>query len=241
MERIVVADDGTAASLSARDWAAARARLGAATVNVVSVTAAAVSVDDVGVRGDLLVVGVDHGQSIRAAVAGAASLRTGEVPVVVVPGGWVDAGRPITVGIADDDSSSGALAFAAGEARSKGVPIRLVHAWLMATPSFARAASEASPPPAPTPLEAMEQHRRVLDEAVRWVAGRYPSLDVQAELVRDSRSAALLRFGSRSSLLAVGAHLRGPFADHLLRAVAQGVAWQVDCPIALVPVTPVRA
>ncbi|HET8928350.1 MAG TPA: universal stress protein [Microbacterium sp.] len=253
MERILVADDGSAASTSAMEWAASRARREAATIDVLSAeTAAGEPGGDVGVRGnigargdirgpgDLLVVGADHGRPTRAALTDAASRPAGGITVVVVPAGWVATADPVTVGIADDESSSGALAFAAREAETNRVPLRLVHAWLMATPPFARARAEASEPHVQTPDEAAAQHRRTLEAAAGWVDQRHPRVEVQRELVRDSMVAALLRFAPRSSLIAVGTHRRGPFADHLLGRVAQAAAWQ-DCPIALVPVTPRRA
>ena len=70
-----------------------------------------------------------------------------------------------------------------------------------------------------TPESAMAEHRTTLDDAVSWVMERYPTLDLKTELVRDSQSAALLRYGPRSSMLVMGTHHRGVLAGSLLGSV----------------------
>ena len=182
---------------------------------------------------DLLVIGINSGHPIRAAMAGAMPLRlsaTAQVPVVMVPAGWVDLGEAVTVGISDDESSSAALAFAAAEADVTRSAIRLVHAWLMPTPSFSGATALVL-----TPESAMAEHRATLDRAVTWVMERYPTLALQSELVRDSQSAALLRYGPRSSMLVMGTHHRGVVAGSLLGSVVQEVLWRAECPVAVIP------
>ncbi|WP_396658185.1 universal stress protein [Microbacterium sp.] len=242
MERLLVVDDGSAASGSALEWAASRARRGQARIDILSADPGGEGAPEgTAAPGGLLVVGVDHGRASPAVVPGIATLPFGAVAVVVVPAGWVATADPVTVGVADDDSSADALAFAAREAEADRVPMRLVHAWLMPTPPFPRAPGEASDHPGQTPDEAMEQHRGALAAAAASVGRTHPRVDVLCELIRDSRSAALLRFGPRSSLIVVGTHRRGPYADQLLGAVAQGIARQAPCPVAFVPVTGGRA
>lgn len=191
------------------------------------------SLSDFSDDADLLVVGVNAGHPIRAAMAGAMPLRISthaRVPVVMVPAGWVDLGDPVTVGISDDDSSAAALAFAAAEADKTDTPIRLVHAWLMPTPSFSGTTALVV-----TPESVMAEHRAKLDAAVSWVIARYPTMNLQSELVRDSQSAALLRYGPRSSMLVIGTHHRGVLAGSLLGSVAQEILWRAESPVAVVP------
>jgi nucleotide-binding universal stress UspA family protein len=188
---------------------------------------------------DLLVVGINPGHPIRAAVAGAVPLRISShahVPVVMVPAGWVDVGDPITVGVSDDGSSDDALAFAAREADETDSGIRLVHAWLMPTPSFSGSAVLVV-----TAEDVMIENRAVLDKAMKWVMERYPTMNLQTELVRDSRSAALLRYAARSSMLVIGTNHRGVLAGSLLGSVAEGVLWQAECPVAVVPLNASRS
>jgi nucleotide-binding universal stress UspA family protein len=81
----------------------------------------------------------------------------------------------------------------------------------------------------------MAEHRATLDAAVSWVMERHPTISLQSELVRDSQSSALLRFGPRSSMLVLGTHHRGVLAGSLLGSVVQEVLWRAECPVAVVP------
>lgn len=182
---------------------------------------------------DLLVVGINPGHPIRAAVAGAVPLRLStlsRVPVAMIPAGWVETNDSVTVGIAGDDSSAAALAFGAQEARATGAPLRLVHAWLMPTPSFSGSAVLVQ-----TTESVIAEHREVLDGALSWVLQRSATIPIHTELVRDSRSAALLRFAGRSSMLVIGTHRRGMLEGSVLGSVAQEVLWHAECPVAVVP------
>lgn len=182
---------------------------------------------------DLLVVGINPGHPIRAAFAGAMPLRLStlsRVPVAMIPAGWVSSNDPVTVGVAGDGSSAAALAFAAREARDTGDPLRMVHAWLMPTPSFSGSTVLVQ-----TTESVIAEHRVVLDDALSWVLARHATLPIQTELVRDSRSAALLRFAGRSSMLVIGTHHRGTLAGSILGSVAQEVLWHAECPVMVVP------
>lgn len=181
---------------------------------------------------DLIVIGINTGHPIRAALAGWMPLRLSidaTAPVCMVPAGWYDGGDPVTVGLAEDASSDAALAFAAREARAASIPIRLVHAWLMPTPP------QASTTLVVTVEDEIARHREVLDTAVERLRQDGDVPQVRTELVRDSRSAALLRFAGTSSMLVIGTHHRGPIAGGLIGSVAQEVLWRAECPVCVVP------
>lgn len=183
---------------------------------------------------DLLVAGINAGHPIRAALNGWMPLRLttlSRIPVCLVPAGWTEGSDPVTVGIADDASSMPALAFAAAEAAETGAILRLVHAWLMPTPAFTAGPVVVDPMPEPV----VQEHRRIMDAAVRWVVEHYPTVGLHTELVRDSRAAALLRFAGRSSLLVIGTHHTGPLAGSVLGSVGQDVLWRAECPVVVVP------
>ena len=191
------------------------------------------SLSDFSAQADLLVVGINPGHPIRAALAGAVPLRIStqaRAPVVMVPTGWVDVGDPVTVGITDDDSSRTALVFAASEAADTRRSLRLVHAWLMPTPSFTGNAVLAV-----STDEVMAEHGAIMSAAAKWAQNRHPAMPVHSELVRDSRSAALLRFAPRSSLLVIGSDHHSVLGGSLLGSVAEGVLWHAECPVAVVP------
>ena len=182
---------------------------------------------------DLVVVGINPGHAIRAAAAGWMPLRLSTraaAPVCMVPVGWTHTDDPVTVGVASDDSSDAALDFAAAEALKTATDLRLVHSWLMPTPAF-----DASTVIVVTPDEVIEDHWRVLDGAVKRVLREHPALSVKRELIRDSRSAALLRFDGRSSLIVIGTHRRGVLVSSLLGSVGQEILWRAECPICIVP------
>jgi len=182
---------------------------------------------------DLIVVGINPGHPIRAAAAGWTPLRLSAratPPVCMIPLGWIPANDPVTVGVASDDSSDGAVLFAADEAAQTSTGLRLVHSWLMPTPSFEDGTVIAAPPDA-----VIEDHRKILEHAVQRVAREHPTLSIRSELVRDSRSAALLRFDGRSSLIVVGSHRRGVLIGSLLGSVGQEIMWRAECPICIVP------
>jgi nucleotide-binding universal stress UspA family protein len=182
---------------------------------------------------DLIVIGINPGHPIRAAATGWTPLRLSTratAPVCMVPPGWTQGDDPVTVGIASDESSDGALSFAAAEAVTTATDLRLVHSWLMPTPAFNDAMVIAAPADA-----VIEEHRNVLERAVQWAADTHPGLSIQRELIRDSRSAALLRFDGRSSLIVIGSHRRGVLISSLLGSVGQEIMWRAECPICIVP------
>ena len=182
---------------------------------------------------DLVVIGISTGHPVRAALAGFMPLRltiNSSAPVVLVPAHWVETNDPVTAGVASDSSSDAAIRFAADEAGSTGASLRLVHAWLMPTPSM-----EGSAVVVHTPEAVIARHQEVLDAAAETVRARHPLVPVHTDLVRDSRSAALMRFAPTSSLLVVGTHRLGPFAGGLLGSVAQEILWRAECPVCVVP------
>ena len=182
---------------------------------------------------DLVVVGINPGHPIRAAAAGWMPLRLSihaTAPVCMIPAGWTQTDDPVTVGVAGDASSDTALDFGAAEAIRTSSALRLVHSWLMPMPSF-----DVSTIVVDTSEAVIEDHRQLLDGAVRRVLKRYPELSVRSELIRDSRSAGLLRFDGRSSLLVIGTHRRGVLIGSLLGSVGQEILWRAECPICVVP------
>jgi nucleotide-binding universal stress UspA family protein len=182
---------------------------------------------------DLVVIGINPGHPIRAAAAGWTPLRLSTratAPVCMIPPGWIQGDDPVTVGVASDDSSGDALTFAATEAVRTSTGLRLVHSWLMPTPDFNGSTAVVASSDA-----VIEDHRNLLENAVQQVAEMHPTLSIQSELIRDSRSAALLRFEGRSSLIVIGSHRRGVLIGSLLGSVGREIMWQAECPICVVP------
>ncbi|MEV8268010.1 universal stress protein [Microbacterium sp. NPDC076911] len=181
----------------------------------------------------LLVIGAHRQRPVRAALAGWPPLRLAsraEGPVVVVPEDWSDSAGPVLVGIDDDDSSARAVQFAAGEADRLGLPLLLLHAWQMPSPTtdgaFAYLAS---------PLEQKTVHRRILDDLRSEVRAQHPELIVEAALVQGAPSGALLSEARRCSLMVIGTHRRSLLEGALLGSVAQDTLRGSRIPVCVVP------
>jgi nucleotide-binding universal stress UspA family protein len=182
---------------------------------------------------DLLVIGIDPDHPVRAALGGWLPLRVAArsaVPVCIVPAGWVEGDGHITVGLADDGSSSEAVVFAAEEALARGVRLHVVHMW--------RDAEMASDGPAALVTDArsvIDDRRRFLDHEVRRLLARFPDLDVQSDLVRASPEAALVQGAARSELIVIGTHHSGVLAGTFSGSIAQDILWRTRCPVCIVP------
>ncbi|MEU9983119.1 universal stress protein [Streptomyces sp. NPDC050856] len=130
--------------------------------------------------------------------------------------------RAITVGVDGSAESLAAADWAAREAALRGVPLRVVHAWLWQ--------------PLDVPLVQDRQTQAdsadaVLREAERRVAGHHPDLPVTAEVVPDTAVAALLSEAERSSMLVLGSRGHGALAGFLLGSYGQQVIAEADRPV----------
>lgn len=176
--------------------------------------------------GSLLVVGTSAGRPLGSVMAGALARRRGVAepgPLILVPPGWVDAGMPVTVGVAADGSSDAAVTFAAREADHSGVALRLVHA--RGRRETAGSAEED---------RALAEGRSVLEAAAEGAGARRRVADIRLELVREAPVPGLLRYGARSSMIVVGSHLRGVVGGAFLGSVSQELAHRTPCPLAVV-------
>lgn len=181
---------------------------------------------------DLLVAGIGNEHPVRGLWAGGGPLRmamTAAIPVCLVPEDWVDIGAAVTVGITQDASSARPLEFGIGEALAGSVPLRLVHAWLMPAGPLGDEETTAGPPET-----GPEVHRAVLTAAGE-AARRHPRLAVEEELVRDSPSAALLRFTAVSSMLVLGGRRQGHLEQPRSGTVVRAVLSRAECPVCVVP------
>lgn len=182
---------------------------------------------------DLLVIGAHRRRPILSALSGWRPLRTvvrSEVPVVVVPEDWAGVEGPILVGLDDDDSSAGAVEFAANEALAADGRLTLLHAWQLRAPTL-----DGSVALLPSPIEEKAIHRRILEDTLEHLSTKYPGLTVEANLVQDNPSAALLAAARRSSLLVIGTHHRGVLAGAFLGSVGQDTLIESRIPVCVVP------
>ncbi|POM23548.1 Universal stress protein [Actinomadura rubteroloni] len=131
--------------------------------------------------------------------------------------------RGVVVGYDGSAASETALRWAAREARLRGLPLTVCHAWEI----FMAAGPMAFPV---ADLEAAA--REVLSGGAEHARALHP--DVHAELGRGPAAQILLRAAERADLLVVGSRGHGGFAGLLLGAVPAQVAGHAPCPVVVV-------
>jgi nucleotide-binding universal stress UspA family protein len=153
--------------------------------------------------------------------------------------------QPIVVGVDGSPGSVAALRWALAEARLRGAPLRLVHAYQvpplplgdaglgaagMALPSIAsedverlRAASEA-------------EASRTIEATLERVDGEATSgIDIQRDVVEGPAASVLIEAGRGAALLVVGSRGRGGFVGLLLGSVSQQCAQHPPCAVVILP------
>jgi nucleotide-binding universal stress UspA family protein len=180
---------------------------------------------------DLLVVGSHRSRHARSVLTGRLPLRIaqhGACPVVVVPDDWQPRLGSIVVGLAEDDSSDAAVAFAAGQAADLGLELRVLHAW--SPPS----ASGGVPSLVMDPAELRAAHA----DRLSAVAGRVreQGVAVRESLHEGAPGFALVALAGEAALVVVGTHRSGPLGELLVGSTAASLVRESRTPVCVVPV-----
>lgn len=159
------------------------------------------------------------------AAPGSAMLR-GQRPVrVAVPPaqyGGSPMTRPIAVGVDGSPESLAAADWAAREATIRGLPLRIVHAWLWQTIDV----------PVVQDRDTQTQSANaVVREAETQLAGRYPDLSVSAEVVPDTAVPALLAANEQAEMLVLGSRGHGALVGFMLGSYGQQVIAAATRPV----------
>ncbi|MCU7724884.1 universal stress protein [Actinoplanes sp. KI2] len=147
-------------------------------------------------------------------------------PVVVVRG-RPSTTAPIAVGVDGSATSEAAVAFAAGEAAVRRVPLLMIRAWKPAGGLWARSTTGTHAEPA--------DERRQFDDHVAAWREKYPQLDIAAEAVMEHPAAALTRLSATTQLMVAGSRGRGALRGMLLGSVSQHLLRHSACDVAIVP------
>ncbi|WP_156724899.1 universal stress protein [Streptomyces apocyni] len=130
--------------------------------------------------------------------------------------------RAVTVGVDGSPESLAAADWAAGEASLRGVPLRIVHAWLWQ----------------PLDVPIVQDHetqakaaRAVLREAEIHVTDRHPGLSVTSAVVTDTAVSALLAEAERCEMLVLGSRGHGALVGFLLGSCGQQVIAAATRPV----------
>ncbi len=129
--------------------------------------------------------------------------------------------RLIVVGFDDSEPSFAAVRWAAGEAARRGLPLRIVSAFLSEDLSATEEEIDRM-------MATMVQ--RAADEAKRIS----PSLSIEHQVFEDLAVPMLLRESASAALLVVGARGRGGFKGLLLGSVARQCVHRAQGPVAVI-------
>lgn len=217
--------DRVVAELTARhpSLTARPVSLGGAPVPALRAASADAELVVLALRGEGRHTGVALGSTASALATGCAG------PLVLVPGAFAgprpaDRTDDVTVGVDARDPAGGALGFAFEAARLHGVRLHAVHAWTL--PAHAAERPFAVPE---KDRAVWEDHEvNLLDDALRPWRGKYPDVDVLADVLLFPPAEALAHAAERSGLVVVGRHAApGSTALTLLE--------HARCPVAVVP------
>lgn len=181
---------------------------------------------------DLLVVGSHRTRHVRSVLTGRLPLRIAEhaaCPVVVVPDDWTRRAGSVVVGLADNDSSDAAIAFAAAEAADLGVELRMLHAWSPPAPAADLL------PAAIDPVETRTAHEERLADVARRTRELCPT--VREHLHEGAAGFALVALAAEACLTVVGTHRTGPIGELLVGSTAASLIRDSRTPVCVVPGT----
>jgi nucleotide-binding universal stress UspA family protein len=136
----------------------------------------------------------------------------------------------LVVGVDGSSGSGAAVCWAAVEARRRGVPLHLVHAWLV--PLVETSVVPVLGVRGGTALRA--EATRVLSEAAARAVAAAPGIEVETSLVPGDAAAALIAAAGDADLLVVGYRGTGGFAGLLAGSVAVAAVSHAACPVVVV-------
>lgn len=179
-------------------------------------------------RADLLVLGAHTGGKHAGSVFGTRAVKVAAVahcPVAVIPAEFVVSEAGIVVGVDGSEASQLAIAWAAEEASTRGVPLIATYAWMPPlTPGLEYLWSE----------ELVNAQQAAAEEAIAiataGLAERYPDIEIRREIVQAPPVTAILQTGEQAEMIVLGNRGRGGFSRLLLGSVSHGVLQALPCP-----------
>ncbi|MGW8849753.1 universal stress protein [Streptomyces xiamenensis] len=132
---------------------------------------------------------------------------------------------PVTAGVDGSAEGSAAAHWAAEEAVRRGLRLRLVHGWGLASP-LEPVVDRAS--------DEQRRAQRLLREAQEALLERHPRLNVSLEALADGPRTALLDVSHDSELLVLGSRGLSPLAGFLLGSVSGHIVGSTACPVVVV-------
>jgi nucleotide-binding universal stress UspA family protein len=230
-----------AESLLERAAATVRKSLGTAEVTTTVVDGYPVdALRDLSAEASLVVLGSRGVGGVAGLLVGSTAsgvVHHARCPVIVLPEEDGDSpGRgPVVVGVEGHPDDQEVLAFAVGEAASRGADVVAVHAWRDVT--LEAAVGGLGPYVDWTGVEAAEQ--LLLAESVSGWRDKEPDVEIVERVLRDRPATALLDAAATAGLLVVGHRHRRALAR--LGSTTNGVLHRARCPLGVVPLVKVGA
>lgn len=155
----------------------------------------------------------------------------GHSPVVVVRAAPGPAG-PVVVGVADSESSDGAIAWAFEEAAMRDAELVAVHVWNNIPPGYVYAYTAWS-----TMDSAAEEKRQeqILAERLDGWQEKYPDVPVRRVVAVGHPADVLLREAESAQLLVAGSRGRGDVAGFFLGSTSHALIHKATCPVLVTP------
>ncbi|MGW3045556.1 universal stress protein [Kitasatospora sp. NPDC001159] len=133
--------------------------------------------------------------------------------------------KEITVGLDGSPESLSAAHWAAREAQLRGLPLRLLHLWILPPMTAQRIPRED---------EQAIAAERLLQDAEADLRAKYPDVAITTQLLPTDTPAALLPAASDAELLALGSQGLGTVRGYLLGSLALHTVARSERPVVLV-------
>ena len=148
-----------------------------------------------------------------------------------------DNGTAVVIGVDSSAGGNHALRWAFDEARLRHIPLRAVHAWTYGHPGLGASGWSVFGTGQPAVVGAGEGRiaaKRMLEELIGDVAGEFPDVEVDVQIIDGGAAEVLVGVAAAGDLLVVGSRGHGGFAELLLGSVSQQCVNHARCPVVVV-------
>ncbi|MBA0047213.1 universal stress protein [Mycobacteroides sp. LB1] len=156
----------------------------------------------------------------------------GHSPIVVVRESGAPADGPVVVGVADSDSSDGAIAWAFEEAAMRDVELVAVHVWNNIPPGYVYAYTAWS---ATDRVEEEQRQEQILAERLSGWQEKYPDVTVRRVVAVGHPADVLLHDAEHAQLIVTGSRGHGDVAGFFLGSTSHALIHKATCPVLVTP------
>jgi nucleotide-binding universal stress UspA family protein len=157
----------------------------------------------------------------------------------------VELTQSIVVGVDGSAGSAAALRWGLAEARLRGAPLNVVHAYelpplsmgdvAVAGPAGVGMAAVASEDVDRLRAASEAAGQRIIEQTLEDANGDATGVEIERTVIEGAAAPALIDAGRRAALLVLGSRGRGGFIGLLLGSVSQQCAQHPPCPVVILP------